>query len=481
MSSTVRSLADIDLRGSLIFGKNLSDFPANPRQGQMNLISGALWVYATIDGVSTWYPLTNKKNSYVHIQAVSSFQWTVNHGLGTADVLYGVYDENGALMIANRTVIDQNSFRLNFTSAVTGRVVVFADAERFQTSIDAGVLTASSVSVAGGVVTADQTGLKVSGQSVATLDGGVLNATQIPTVPFAKLSGTPTTVASYGITDAYTKTQTDSLLADKAAAGGTPTVDFVAKGLTVSGDILPSVPGVSNIGSPTQKFAAVYTKEMHIDANTLYVDGVPVIGSSANTINISADVNQGIRVGTTGTGQTVLDSQASTTIQTSGTNAHVQLNAGGTNSMVMATSNTEVRLTAPTVKAAGDLSVTGNGTVSGNLTVTGNLIVSGTQSQVNSTVVTVKDNIVVYNNGEIGSGVTNRYAGIQIDRGDLTDVRFVFDEQDDKWKVGEVGSEVALALASDLSSYALAANTISQTTADARYLSAGITIDGGVL
>ena len=41
----------------------------------------------------------------------------------------------------------------------------------------------------------------------------------------------------------------------------------------------------------------------------------------------------------------------------------------------------------------------------------------------NSTVVTVKDNIVVYNNGEIGSGVTNRYSGIQIDRGDLADVR----------------------------------------------------------
>jgi hypothetical protein len=481
MSSTVRSLADIDLRGSLIFGKNLSDFPANPRQGQMNLISGALWVYATIDGVSTWYPLTNKKNSYVHIQAVSSFQWTVNHGLGTSDVLYGVYDDTGAMMVANRTVIDNNSFRLNFTSAVTGRVVVFADAERFQASIAAGVMTAASLNVASGVVTADQTGLKVSGQSVATLDGGVLNAAQIPTIPFAKLSGVPTTLAGLGLTDAYTKTQTDSLLAAKAAAGGSSTIDFAAKSVTVSGDILPSVPGVSNIGSPTQKFAAVYTKEMHIDANTLYVDGVPVIGSTANTINISADVNQGIRVGTTGTGQTVLDSQATTTIQTSGANANVSISAAGTGSMVQVTSNTEIRMTAPTVRAMGDLNVSANGTISGNLTVTGNLIVSGTQSQVNSTVVTVKDNIVVYNNGEIGSGVTNRYAGIQIDRGDLTDVRFVFDENDDKWKVGEVGNETALALASDLTPYALSVNTISQTQADARYLSAGITIDGGVL
>lgn len=473
--SSIRSFADVDLRGSLVFGKNLADFPASPRNGQTCLISGALWAFTTIDGVETWYPLTNKKNSYVHVQAVSSFQWVVNHGLGTDDILYGAYDEAGTLMVANRTAIDLNSFRLNFTNAVTGRCVVFADSERFAASIAAGTLTASSLSVAEGVVTADSTGLSVSGAKVATLSGGVLNADQVPPIPYAKLTGAPTTIAGYGITDAYTRLETDGLLAGKATLGGSSTTNFAALGVTVSGDILPAVAGVSNIGSPTQKFAAVYTQELHIDANTLYVDGVPVIGSSANTIQISADPNQGIRVGTTGTGQTVLDSQASTTIQTSGTNAHVQLNAGGTNSMVMATSNTEVRLTAPTVKAAGDLSVTGN------LTVTGNLIVSGTQSQVNSTVVTVKDNIVVYNNGEIGSGVTNRYAGIQIDRGDLTDVRFVFDEQDDKWKVGEVGSESALALASDLSAYALAANAISQTSADARYLSAGITIDGGVL
>lgn len=66
MASNVRSLAPIDLRGSLIFGKNLSAFPLNPRNGQMELVNGALWVYAAIDGISTWYPLTNKKNSYVH-------------------------------------------------------------------------------------------------------------------------------------------------------------------------------------------------------------------------------------------------------------------------------------------------------------------------------------------------------------------------------------------------------------------------------
>ena len=129
----------------------------------------------------------------------------------------------------------------------------------------------------------------------------------------------------------------------------------------------------------------------------------------------------------------------------------------------------------------GDLNASGNGTVGGNLTVTGNLIVSGTQSQVNSTVVTVKDNIVVYNDGEIGSGVTNRYSGIQIDRGDLADVRFVFDENDDKWKVGEVGSEIALVTAPEIAGFAAASSVYTKAESDARYLSAGITIDGGVL
>ena len=479
--STIRSLADLDLRGSLVFGKNRTDFAPSPRLGQTDLVNGVVWVYTTIDGVSTWYPLTNRKNSYVHVQAVSAFQWVVNHGLNTADVLYGAYDESGALMVANRTIIDGNSFRLNFTSAVAGRCVVFADSERFASNISASTLTAASLSVADGVVVADSTGLKVSGQSVATLDGGTLNASQIPFVPFSKIASLPTTVGGYGITDAYTKVQTNALLAEKADAGGSSTVSFAADSITVSGDILPAIPGVSNIGSPTQKFAAVYTQEMHIDANTLYIDGVPVLGSTADTIQVTADPNQGIRIATTGSGQTVLDSQATTTIQTNGANANVSIIASGTGSIVQLTSNTEARLTAPIIRVMGDLNASGNGTVGGNLTVTGNLVVSGTQSQVNSTVVTVKDNIVVYNNGEIGSGVTNRYSGIQIDRGDLADVRFVFDENDDKWKVGEVGAEVALVTASEITGFAATSSVYTKVESDARYLSAGITIDGGVL
>jgi hypothetical protein len=224
-----------------------------------------------------------------------------------------------------------------------------------------------------------------------------------------------------------------------AAAGGSASQDFATKALTVSGDILPSVSGVTNIGSATKKFGAIYTKELRIDANTLYVDGVPVLGSSANTINFTSDTNQGMRIATSGTGNLVLDSAASTTIQTTGQNGDVLIQSSGQGALTRVTSATQVTLTAPTVATVGDQ------TISGNLTVSGNFTVAGTPTTVNSTVLTVKDNIITVNKGEAGSGVTLRYAGLDVDRGDLARQRLLWDETSGKWVAGPTSQEVALA------------------------------------
>ena len=85
-----------------------------------------------------------------------------------------------------------------------------------------------------------------------------------------------------------------------AVLAGSTSRDFAAAGLTVSGDILPAVPGGSSLGSPTQKFRSVYTQDLYVDASTLYVDGVAVLHSSNNAVNVSADTNQGVNVATTG-------------------------------------------------------------------------------------------------------------------------------------------------------------------------------------
>ena len=68
------------------------------------------------------------------------------------------------------------------------------------------------------------------------------------------------------------------------------------------------------------------------------------------------------------------------------------------------------------------------GPVQGNVVFTGNITVGGSQTVVNSTNLDVQDNIITVNYGESGTGITLNTAGLQIDRGTLTDAQIVFDE-----------------------------------------------------
>ena len=65
---------------------------------------------------------------------------------------------------------------------------------------------------------------------------------------------------------------------------------------------------------------------------------------------------------------------------------------------------------------------------SGITTVTGNLVVLGSTTQVNSSDLNLKDNIITLNDGESGTGITLNQSGIQIDRGSYSDAKIVFDE-----------------------------------------------------
>jgi hypothetical protein len=727
-----RVLNDLALYGALVMETDNSGFPENPQIGTLLLKDQVLYGYLKIGGMETWYPFANKTQSYIHTQGMDSLYWVVNHGLNTTNVWFQVKDQTGNILSVGKEDINANSFRLTFTAAARGTVMVVAP-----DTVDVPVVKASVIEVANGAVRLSSAGVDVVGSNV-TVDGSpVLTAASIqpqidasiaavvgaapstlntleeiaaqlqsdenaaaalattvagkanavhthaissvtglqsaldskantsslatvatsgayadltgkpslstvatsgsyndltnkPTVfsgnyvdlagkptlfsgsyndltnkptlfsgayadltgkpvlasvatsgAYADLSGKPSlsTVATSGsyadltnkptiptvptavsaftndsgfqtaaqVTSAVAtantalKSYTDAGLATKvnssslatvATSGsyndlsgkptlfsgayadltgkptlfsgayadltGKPTIPTVptavsaftndsgfqtaaqvsstvatantsmksyvdaavasaatnatvtstsitnALGYTplnasATGDILPLVSGVSNIGSPTKKFNAIYTKEMHIDANTLYVDGVPVLGSSANTIQFTADVNQGMRIATSGSGTTILESAAGTTIKTTGQNADVLIQSGGQGSLTRLTSATQVTLTAPTVAAVG------NATVSGNLTVAGNFSVSGTTTTVDTTNLSVKDNVITLNKGENGSGVSLRYSGLDVDRGDLARQRIVWDETAGKWKIGETNSEVNIA------------------------------------
>lgn len=72
--------------------------------------------------------------------------------------------------------------------------------------------------------------------------------------------------------------------------------------------------------------------------------------------------------------------------------------------------------------------------IDGNLTV-----INGNQTIVETTDMAVKDNIIILNNGELGTGVTKGNAGIVVDRGLASPAVLGWDETIDKWVISSDG------------------------------------------
>lgn len=75
----------------------------------------------------------------------------------------------------------------------------------------------------------------------------------------------------------------------------------------------------------------------------------------------------------------------------------------------------------------------------GSVRVTGNLIVEGETLNVNTTNLSIEDNIISLNTGELGPGVSLVYSGIEIERGNTSSITpqnnasFLYDESTDSW------------------------------------------------
>lgn len=253
--------------------------------------------------------------------------------------------------------------------------------------------------------------------------------------------------------------------------GNTTTGILNYGGGTVTGSIFPDVDITYDLGSSTKQWRDVY-----VGPGSLYVNGQQVITDNSGTITISADINQGIQVSTLGTGNIQL-STVSGVIQVGGT---LQMTNGNTitdsagvavqfgDALDMNT-NRITELGAPvaatdattkdyvdTVVAAvprdiineGNSSVevtdAGSGTVivtidgasalsvdSSGVTVAGNLIVNGATATVNANAVTIADNILTLNSD--ATGAPSESVGIEVERGDSTNVSILYNETTDRW------------------------------------------------
>ena len=88
-------------------------------------------------------------------------------------------------------------------------------------------------------------------------------------------------------------------------------------------------------------------------------------------------------------------------------------------------------------------------TVKANLTVDGDLTVSGTTTTVNTETINLADNIIELNSN-IGATDATQNAGIEINRGNYTNVQLFWDEDNHDWRVDTVGDVATAATTSPL-------------------------------
>ena len=125
--------------------------------------------------------------------------------------------------------------------------------------------------------------------------------------------------------------------------------------------------------------------------------------------------------------------------------------------------------------------VDGTRAFTGAVTINGDLTVTGTTTTVDSTEVTVADNILVLNSGEVGAGVSLGSAGIEIDRGTEFNVRLVWDETADKFGFTDAsGSPVGVFTAFSIEGHTHAHSDLTGVVANEHVDHSSVTLTAGV-
>ena len=212
----------------------------------------------------------------------------------------------------------------------------------------------------------------------------------------------------------------------------------------MTGHILPSANVTYDLGSSTLMWRDIY-----VGPGSLYVNGKKVIEDDSGTISISTDVDQALKVATSGTGTLQLESangiqftgelkSASGDVQVGD---HIDMNANlvrevgapilGTD----AANKTYVDSAITTGVGAGTNPISGTtGAFSSDVTISGDLTVSGTTTTINTSEINLADNILLLNSD--ATGTASASGGIEIERGDDLNVQFLWDETNDRWSIG---------------------------------------------
>lgn len=318
-----------------------------------------------------------------------------------------------------------------------------------------------------------------------SLQGKPTFATVATSGAFADLSGKPTTIAGYGITDAVQRNSPGTITGD----------------ITMAGSIIPDVNITRDLGSPTKMW-----KDIYVGPGSIYMNGKKILEdvSSAggkSTIVFGTDINQNLRIETAGTGNLELAADPSGAIMVKGalqiTSGKKILDSAGVqiefSDNIEMSGNRVTGLAAPfsanhaatksyvdgltssdstIVRTAGNQTIDGDKTFTGTTVIAGNLTVSGTTTTINAETVTIADNIIALNS-DFTSGTPTEDSGFEIRRGDAGIVRFIWDETNDRFTMRDgVGTYLPLYTTANITAGTFSGNVTGNLTGNASTASA---------
>lgn len=488
----MRVFDHLKMKSSCIILDEMDSFPTNPGYGTLAFKQGVLYIYASVSGVDTWYPLTNKVQHYTHNQGVVAQDWSIVHGLQTEDVIAVVYDGNDVQQLySSIEFVNENEIIIHFAEATSGRAVIFGASDAYApavttSEIHTGDLVVDDSVTFGGIdFLADYNTVKTKLNSMFDYDDATGKITFkgdfVPSNNETYSIGSPTNKVKDLYVSASTIHLGDNTTFDGTAvtvdAGENP--DSLTDKPTLQASALIAKPFKYNPGTgdiwvrPEIKFQDrnginypisfdTENAKFSFDADGNYGQGTIVAKNAEIETKVTCETLE-----TTGSAQVlfnqdfradgnvilgyddqntvsvkgILDIQQPITFTEAATlgdgNDNIAVNCGAANDFTVSAQNLTVDGTGVTIPHA--LSV------GSDLAVTGNLVVNGTTTTVNTTELDVADNTIVLNDGETASGVSAGSAGIEIDRGSLNNAKVYFNETDDKWYMSNGGSAVAIA------------------------------------
>ena len=202
--------------------------------------------------------------------------------------------------------------------------------------------------------------------------------------------------------------------------------------IVVYGNITPAANNVVSLGNAT-----TYFKDAYIGPGSLYINGTKVLEEASEEIVITADLNQTVKVSTSGSGDISLDPTGTGSILVKGA---LQIQAGEnitTSNGSPVTIATGIKTDSITTYSANtNLTISANGSgivnINDDCTILGNLVIDGGAGNLSVTSLSVQDNIIDLSAETTGTPTAN--AGIKVIRGDDPSVQLRWNEPSDIWQ-----------------------------------------------